>query len=255
MVLFILLLLFIGLAVTMAWFLISHDRGEKEPVLALWQAAGLGFLGAIAGAIIESKLSLGSGLTPGGPHGSMFTSAITIGLVEETCKFLPLALLIYKRRYFNELTDGVIYFALAGLGFGLPENMLYTLVFGTQAGMIRLVLTPFFHAATTGMIGYFLVRQKLHRKSPFVVVLPFMAAVVLHGLYDFGLASGIGYFQLVSLAITLGLSIGLFLLYQKATAEDLEQGRSSIGHNDFCRSCGFVNPQHHLYCTHCGQHA
>jgi len=255
MLLFALLLIFVGLAVALAWFLVAHDHGEKEPVLALWAAAGLGLFGAVLAALLESHVPAVRDITPGMPHGQLLASAIMVGLIEESCKFLPLALVIYPKRYFNEHTDGVIYFALAGLGFGLPENMLYTIQFGSKVGLARLLLTPLFHAATTGMVGYFLVKRKLAGKSPLGIATPLMVAVILHGIYDFGLLSATPLFQIISLLVTLGLSGGLFMLYQKATEQDQDEGRSLVGHNNFCRACGFPNPKHHLYCIYCGQHA
>ncbi|HEX4774934.1 MAG TPA: PrsW family intramembrane metalloprotease [Candidatus Saccharimonadales bacterium] len=255
MLLFILLLVFIGLAVVLAWFLIAHDHGEKEPVLALWQAAGLGLTGAVAAALIESRLVPVHNLDPGAPYGSMLGAALMVGAIEEICKFLPLALLIYKKRYFNEHTDGIIYFALAGLGFGLPENLLYTLQFGSRAGLTRLVLTPMLHAATTGTIGYFLIKRKLARQSPLVAAVPLLLMIILHGLYDFGLTSGVAAYQTMSLLITLSVSAGLFFLFSQATQNDQAKGLSVVGHNNFCRACGWANPRHHLYCVHCGQHA
>jgi RsiW-degrading membrane proteinase PrsW (M82 family) len=255
MLLFALLLIFISIAVGLAWFLISHDRGEKEPISVLWLALGFGLVGAVVASFLEGRLLSVNNLLPGTPYGSLLASTLTVGIIEEGCKFLPLALFLYKRPYFNEHTDGVIYFALAGLGFGLPENILYTLQFGTKAGAIRLLMTPFFHAATTGLVGYYLVRCKLAGQSPFRVCLPLVGAMVLHGLYDFGLSSGSALYATGSLLITLGTAGGLFMVYLRAQERDQDRGLSIVGHNSFCRSCGQANPQHHLYCTHCGKNA
>jgi len=255
MVTFIILVIFLGLAAALAWYLVAHDHGEKEPVLALWSAAGLGFAGALVAAVVENHLINAGSMQAGAPHGLMLKSSMAVGVIEETCKFLPLALFIYGRHFFNEHTDGVIYFALAGLGFGLPENLLYTVQFGSKAGVARLLLTPLFHAATTGTIGYFLAKRKLARKTAWPAALPLLAMMLLHGFYDFGLAAGVPLYTGISLLITLGLSGGLFFLYQRATNLDQFMGLSVAGHNAFCRACGFPNPKHHLYCTNCGEHA
>lgn len=252
---FILLLVFVALAVALVWFLVSRDHGEKEPVIALWMAVGFGLIGGVLAAWLEAHLLSRSSLMPGAPLGAMFTSALAVGVIEESCKFLPLSLVLYKKRYFNEMTDGVIYFALAGLGFGLPENILYTLQFGTHTGLMRALLTPLFHAGATALVGYFLIKQKLAHKSPFMVAIPLGAMMLLHGLYDFGLLSQVPLYTVISLLITLGVSAALFLLFFRASEHDREAGRSYVGHNSFCRSCGFPNPKHHLYCIHCGQHA
>lgn len=255
MSLFIVLLIFIAVAATLAWFLIAHDHGEREPVLALWMAAGFGLAGALLAGLLEFHFIPPANLEPGVAQRTLLPAALGVGLIEECCKFLPLALVLYSKRYFNEQTDGVIYFALAGLGFGLPENILYTLQFGSGAGIGRLILTPFFHAATCGLIGYYLVRRKLARKSPLGVLPVLLLAVALHGLYDFGLLSGSGLYALGAVLITFGVSAGLFVIFSRATEHDQEHGLSVVGHNSFCRSCGAPNPEHHLYCVNCGKNA
>jgi RsiW-degrading membrane proteinase PrsW (M82 family) len=253
--LLLILLAFIGIAGALAGFLISHDHGPKEPILVLWLAFGMGALGALAAYFIESRVVSANSLALGTPKGTLLTTSMLIGTIEESCKFLPLAVLLYSRKFFNEHTDGVIYFALAGLGFGLPENILYTLSGGTQAGMTRIFLTPVFHATTTAMVGYFLAKKKLGHRSWLMVVMPFMAAVALHGVYDFGLASGVTLYTWISILITLGLTGNLFLLFSRATDRDQDLGLSVVGHNAFCRTCGWANPHHHLYCVHCGKNA
>lgn len=255
MSLFIVLLLFIGIAALLAWYLIAHDRGEREPIAALWMATGFGLAGALAAGFLEGVLIPAHDLLPGTPQGAALIAALSVGVVEEACKFLPLAIVLYKKRYFNEHTDGVIYFALAGLGFGLPENILYTLQFGAKTGLLRVVLTPFFHAATTGMVGYFLAQRKIAGKSLIGIWPALLGAIMLHGLYDFGLLSGSTPYVLGALVITLGMSAGLFVLFLRARQQDQDRGLSVVGKNAFCRSCGFANPRHHLYCVQCGKNA
>ena len=255
MLLFIILLGFVLIAAGLAWYFIGEDRGEREPIAALWLAFGFGFMGGIIAALVEGFLIPSQNLSPTAPIMTILLASLAVGVIEETCKFLPLALFIYPKRYFNEHTDGLIYFALAGLGFGLPENILYTLQYGTGTGLQRMLLTPFFHAAITGLVGYFLIRAKLSHRSPARVIWVLVLAMIIHGVYDFGLASGLPLFAIVSVTITLGMTATLFLLYTQATERDQQLGLSAVGHNRFCRNCGQPNPQHHLYCTHCGKRA
>lgn len=250
-------LVFIGFAAFLAWYLIAHDHGEKEPIGALWAAFGFGFLGAVLAGFLEAvvipKQYAASG--PQGISGGLIVAALGIGIIEEACKFVPLALFLYRKRYFNEHTDGVIYFALAGLGFGVPENILYTLQFGVHTGITRLVFTPFFHAAVTGMVGYYLAKKKLQNRSIWIVVAALGAAAFLHGLYDFGAFSGSPLFLVLSLMITLTMTAMLFVLYMRAGENDQQAGLTVIGTNNYCRSCGAPNPRHYLYCQQCGQRA
>ena len=91
MSLFILLLIFVGLAVGLAWFLIAHDRGEKEPIAMLWLAVGLGLGGALLAGFLEGRLVNGDNLLPGMPHDTVLLTALSVGVIEEACKFIPLA--------------------------------------------------------------------------------------------------------------------------------------------------------------------
>src|SRR5665213_669986 len=100
MLLFALLLIFIGFAVGLAWFLIGHDRGEKEPIIMLWLALGFGLVGAIAASLIENWLIQSKNLLPGTAYSSLLPSTLAVGAIEEAFKFLPLALVIYKKPYF-----------------------------------------------------------------------------------------------------------------------------------------------------------
>lgn len=255
MLLFIILIAFIIVAAGLAWYFVYTDRGAKEPIGALWVAFGLGFLGAIAATVIEGFVIGEHDLTSSQSIQNALLVALAIGVIEEACKFLPVTLFIYRKPYFNEHTDGVVYFALAGLGFGLPENILYTVQYGATTGVGRLLMTPLFHAATTGIIGYFLIKRKLHTGSTLAVVVSMFAVMLLHALYDFGLTSGITLYIMMSVLIALGLSASLFIVYWRAKMLDERMGLSSVGHNSFCRSCGKPNANHNLYCTSCGQRA
>ena len=252
---FVLLLVFILIAAGLARYFIANDHGEKEPIGALWLALGFGFAGGIAAAIIEGLLIPLKDLTPGASLGILLVASLGVGIIEEAAKFIPLSLFLYPKRYFNEHTDGVIYFALAGLGFGLPENILYTIQYGSSTGLSRVILTPFFHAAITGMVGYFLIKGKIAGRSRSWTWGILGLAMLLHGLYDFGLTSGVALYGVLSITLTLTLSILIFVFYARATELDQREGLSAVGHNAFCRSCGSPNPEHKLYCSRCGKRA
>ncbi len=194
----------------------------------LWVASAFGLAGGLLAGLLEGLMLSPDRLLPGTPRTTLLMAALGVGIIEEACKFVPLSLVIFKRRYFNEHTDGVIYFALTGLSFGLTENILYTLHFGSRAGLLRVFLTPIFHAAITAMVGYFLAKRKVAHQSPFGVWLPLAAAMILHGLYDFGLLSGSGLYAAGSLLITLGMSSGLFVLFLLANRQDQNKGLSAL---------------------------
>lgn len=250
------MLLFLGLTGFLAWYLLSKDKGEREPASILWAALGFGALGLIPAGFLETAL-LPNNLIEAHTLsvGAILLSALAVGIIEEVVKFVPLALFIYRKRYFNEHTDGILYFALAGVGFGLPENILYSVSYGSGVGVARAIITPFFHAAMTAYVGFYLVRAKLSGKKPSMVWLPLLTMIGIHGIYDFGLFQGSPLLVLLSLLIAAALTATLFVLGAVAKRKDQEIGLSVVGNNAFCRSCGFPNSKKLLYCQHCGQRA
>lgn len=213
--------LFIGVAIWLVWYIMSKDRGEKEPHSALWAAVGFGLLSLVVAGIVEALFLPVDIVTTKNLSGSeLINVSLAIGVIEEVCKFLPLALFIYKKSYFNEYNDGVLYFAIAGLGFGVPENILYTLDGGVGTGVVRLIMTPFFHAATTAFVGYFLIRMKLHHGNVAGVLGALGLMILVHAAYDYGLLStSLGLIG-VSVLLTFGLNIALLVLVSMARKRD-----------------------------------
>jgi len=250
------MLVFIAIAVGLVWILLARDRGQKKPVGALWIAFGFGALAFVAAILVEILLVPTKYTSHISQHYALSLAAfLLVGVIEESLKFVPMAVFVYRKKYFNEHTDGVIYFVIAGIGFGLPENILYTVSYGNGTGFARVLLTPFFHAAITGIVGYYLSKTKIDHKSKLTIVFALLGAMLVHGVYDFGLKSGNILLVVLSLMITILLSIGLFLYFMRAKELDAAEHLSAVGHNSFCRACGKPNPNHYLYCIYCGQRA
>src|ERR1035438_5986377 len=99
MQLFLIIIVFILIAVGLAVFMLKSDKGEREPISALWLAVGFGLVGAVIAAIVENKLISINDLKVGTPFGTLLSSSMAVGIIEESCKFLPLAIFIYSKRY------------------------------------------------------------------------------------------------------------------------------------------------------------
>ena len=248
---------FLLLGAALTWYLLKYDQGKKEPVGYLWAVFGLGVAGMIAAVFLEGWLipAKDLSLVVHQPYYVILRASLGVGAIEECAKFLPTALLVYKRKFFRSHVDGIIFFAIAGLAFGIPENILYSIEFGATTGLQRLLLDPIFHASTTVMVGYFLSRAKVDNESLVKTGLALLAAIVLHGFYDFGLFSLNPYLTLMSVLITVMLAVGLFIFFFRAKQLDRQDGLAVVGNNNYCRHCGVINSQHGLFCTHCGAHA
>jgi RsiW-degrading membrane proteinase PrsW (M82 family) len=138
-------------------------------------------------------------------------------IVEEFTKPLALRLRSVKKNL-SELEDGLIYGAVAGLGFSATENLLYGYSFLSEGFVIFLVLMAMrsvggclLHASATALTGYGFGKTVM-RQSSFLGVLPyFLIAIFLHGSYNFlvsndffGVLSGLVLaFLFVIIAITM----------------------------------------------------
>lgn len=112
-------------------------------------------------------------------------------IVEEFTKPLALRLRIVKSNL-SELEDGLIYGAVAGLGFSATENLLYGYSFLSEGFLAFLLLMAMrsvggclLHASATALTGYGFGKTVM-RRSSFIGVLPyFLLAIFLHGFYNF----------------------------------------------------------------------
>ncbi len=133
---------------------------------------------------LESSVSL-TEVTP-------FLAVVVIApVVEEFTKPLALRLRSVKNNL-SEMEDGLIYGAVAGLGFSATENLLYGYSFFSEGFVIFLVLMAtrsvggcLLHASATALTGYGFGKTVM-KKSSFFGVLPyFLLAIFLHGFYNF----------------------------------------------------------------------
>ena len=138
-----------------------------------------------------------------------FLAAIVIApVIEEFTK--PLALRLKSVRYnLDEIEDGLIYGAVAGLGFSATENLLYgysSLSEGIVAFLVLMAVRSFggclLHASATALTGYGYGKTVMRHSSLFRVLPYFILAIFLHGFYNF----------LVSYELV-GVISGLFLAF------------------------------------------
>jgi len=245
--------IFLGISLLLVWFLISSEKGPREPAKGLWAAFAFGLLSIVTGPTLDYILFGAGEALEGAPLIFVLISSLGTGFLEETFKFAPLALYIYKKNYFAEHSDGIIYFAIAGLTFGFFENFLYTVGYGAEVGIGRLIVVPIFHGAGTGIVGYFLARQKVNGGKVWMTLTALITVSIMHGMYNFGLLSGSDFFYVLSLMLTLLFVVGLFLLYSDAKEKDLLHGLSVNGPNEYCKFCGSRNVKRSVFCEYCGK--
>jgi protease PrsW len=145
------------------------DRYDREPIWLItltfsWGAIGAIFLGILGSLIL--MVPLGIGLAQWGAAADVDTTGmldqlspvLIAPLAEEPAKAIVLLAVIFSR-HFDNMTDGFVYGAAAGLGFGMTENFLYfiTVVDDPLAWGGTVVIRTFYsavmHATATAMVG------------------------------------------------------------------------------------------------------
>lgn len=254
------LLLFFVATVLFLHFTVGKDRGHREPKSALYIAAGFGLLALVIAGLGEAFLVSAEVQKAGStskqvllPASELLKAAITIGVIEELAKTVPLALFIYRKRYFDELTDGVIYFGIAALTFAIIENLFYSIGFGSGIGIARIVIGAYVHVGFTILFGVALAYRKVLKRSIWFVLASLVLAIAAHALYDFFAFSESVAGVLGLLLLSTVLNVYVFVLFRRAQRQDEALGHSTKGENKFCRHCGAPNPERLLYCSRCGK--
>ena len=122
----------------------------------------------------------------------LIMTVIVAPFAEELTKPLALRFKIVKKEL-DELEDGLIYGAVAGLGFAATENLFYGYAAYTSKGLlyffglmsIRSLVGCFLHASATAWTGYGYGRY-IMKHSRLISVIPFLLlAMLIHGFYNF----------------------------------------------------------------------
>jgi RsiW-degrading membrane proteinase PrsW (M82 family) len=174
------------------------DRYESEP---FWMLATAFFWGALVAVFFAYLINTMSGiavtlLTNDMRAGQTFGAVISAPIVEESAKALILFIFFFwKKDEFDGVIDGIVYAAMAGLGFAMTENIQYYGRAVSQAGgggltfvfILRGAIAPFSHPMFTSLtgIGLGLARQSRSTIVKFIApVLGLMAAVAMHSIWN-----------------------------------------------------------------------
>jgi RsiW-degrading membrane proteinase PrsW (M82 family) len=172
------------------------DRWEPEPprllVFAfLWGASVAVLLASIIQIYAESLLNPDLTDTE---SVSAFSVVLGAPLTEEAAKGLFLLLMMTGRRRneLNSLTDCLVYAGLVGAGFAWLEDILYiangeSVSDSLLTAAVRLIMGPFAHSLFTTMTGigvYFALQQRNGIAKAGCIVLGYLGAVFMHGLWN-----------------------------------------------------------------------
>lgn len=195
-------------------FIWRLDKYEREPfgkVLKhfFWGAIGAVFFGILLSTIMNSTFDI----FINDSASLIFISTVIIApFAEEIVKGVFL-LRTFRKDYFDNLTDGLVYGGAIGLGFGMTENLLYFTTYDdTLAQWISIVITrsifsAVMHAIATATVGAFLAKAKfsLSRFKFLYPIVGISLAMFFHAIWNFSLSFEFTYY--------LGILFMIFLIF------------------------------------------
>ena len=178
--------------------LIWLDRYDPEPLWLLALAFAWGALVAVVVSfIINTSIGYAAFRITGDPATAQAISAvISAPIFEEASKGCGLlVLLIFFRRYFDDILDGIVFGGVIALGFATVENVLY---YGRAIGeagavgvlflfVLRGILSPFAHVTFTVMTGIGCGIARESHNTAVKILMPMLGyagAVTLHAIWN-----------------------------------------------------------------------
>ncbi len=206
-------------------FLWKLDKYEPEPLKLvlmhfLWGASAAIILGIVGSKIISFPLDLLITI----PEKVNFIQIILIApFVEELAKG-SLLFWTKKDKRFDNLTDGLVYGGAIGLGFGMTENFLYFITFGSTLQsllwliVIRSGFSAVMHAMATSAFGALLSVSKYSgkRNQKLLVVSGLIIAMSIHFIWNFSVSfSNTFLFGILFMLVIVGIFFTVFIFALK----------------------------------------
>lgn len=178
-----------GFVVAIWWL----DRYEREPLtlvfaVFMWGAVGAIFWGLVGSSILQLPVSLMAAKA-----GAIAGPVLIAPLAEEPAKAFVFLLLL-RSHHFDGMTDGFVYGAAAGLGFGMTENFFY---FATPAAagavgpwvtlvIMRTFFSAVMHAMATSLVGAALGWARFRGPSVMLAsgIFGLIAAMIMHATWN-----------------------------------------------------------------------
>ncbi len=169
--------------------LVWLDRYDPEPA---WLLALAFAWGALVAVVVSFVINTAIGMVFGGEIGAVISAPV----FEEGSKGLGIVLiLIFFRKYFDDILDGIVFAGVIALGFATVENVLYYgrgIHEGGSNGLIILfvmrgIMSPFAHVTFTSMtgIGCGISRESHNTFVRFLMpLLGYGCAILLHAIWN-----------------------------------------------------------------------
>ena len=209
-----------GLTPSIIWLLFFLRKDiHPEPKRMVLMIFFYGMIAAVVAALAETiiwegmfRLNLPEDLM------SFLYVFFGIALIEEILKYFAVRKKILSHPEFDEPVDAMLYMIISALGFAALENMLiflspdmFLLPLGETLTLasFRFISATFFHALSSGLVGYFLALSCLENEKRSELVFTGLGiATILHGIYNFSIITIKGNLSfIIPIIILIGLAL------------------------------------------------
>lgn len=197
------------------------DKYEPEPLRFVISHFIWGAFGAIIFAVAgSSAVAWILGLSYGVNYHPLIMTVVTAPVLEEITKGIYLKK-TYNDRRMDNVTDGLVYGAAIGLGFGMTENFFYFITYGDTFPewfglvIIRSGFSAMMHCVSTGVFGAILGYIKFShlRYKRILVLAAILISILIHSFWNISVSFNSTYqFGFLFLIILVLLFLVLFKL-------------------------------------------
>ena len=227
-----LMAIYVLAAVLPAFFLMRYvyrqDRIEREPAYLLGNLVWRGVLAALVSIVLEmlGRSILNALVSPDNPLYVMLLAFLVVAAVEEGTKFFFLYRRTWRDPNFNFRYDAILYAVFVSLGFAAFENIKYVFNYGLSVALMRAILAVPGHMGFAVFMGIFYGRAKLRADwgdplgCKLNLILGYLAAVLLHGVYDACCMTGTSRSTAVFVIFVVAMYLAVFLLIRHESRTD-----------------------------------
>jgi RsiW-degrading membrane proteinase PrsW (M82 family) len=169
----------------LVWYFRARDA-NPEPARVLWATFGLGVATVIPVLCVAIPVMLAIRTEPDPILRGGLQALFAAALPEELFKYLVVRFYCMRHREFDEPMDGIVYGAVASLGFATLENVLYVASGGLGTAIARALTAVPAHAFMGGLMGYYIGQARFGDQTARAknLTLAYFVPMAVHALYD-----------------------------------------------------------------------
>lgn len=209
-------------------YVYKKDRIEREPPWLLGSLVLLGVAAALVSIVLEilGQSILDSLVSTDNPKYIILLAFLVVAAVEEGAKFFFLYRRTWRDPNFNYRFDAIVYAVFVSLGFAAFENIKYVFTYGLSVALPRALLAIPGHMGFAVFMGFFYGRAKLcftygdRSGCRLNLILGYLAAVFLHGVYDTCCMTGTVRSTLIFVVFVLAMYLAVYFLIRHEAKTD-----------------------------------